>query len=297
MTTLLIRRLRALSTPLSPRPAGPGSRLPALPGLRAVLFDVYGTLFVSASGDIGAGDEGSRAAAFRAALESCGLRPAPGRAAVLGSARLAKQIRAAHARARAAGTEHPEVDILAQLTTTLAGLHAEGLIRTRPGAARVRRFALEYEARQNPCWPMPGARETLAALRARGLALGIVSNAQFYTPLLFSALLGASPGRLGFRSRACIWSYRLLEAKPSRRLFRLAAAELKQRSGIEPAEILYVGNDMLNDIWPARACGFRTALFAGDARSLRLRHDDPRCRDLAPDALLTGLPQLVRLLD
>jgi putative hydrolase of the HAD superfamily len=54
-----------------------------------------------------------------------------------------------------------------------------------------------------------------------------------------------------------------------------------------------VGNDMLNDIYPAKKLGFQTALFAGDARSLRLRTDDPRCRNLSADLILTDLEQLI----
>ena len=50
---------------------------------------------------------------------------------------------------------------------------------------------------------------------------------------------------------------------------------------------------MLNDIYPAKQLGFQTALFAGDARSLRLRADDPRCRNLSADLVLTDLEQLI----
>ncbi len=59
-----------------------------------------------------------------------------------------------------------------------------------------------------------------------------------------------------------------------------------------PEEILYLGNDIRNDIWPAQAEGFRTALFAGDRRSLRLRADDPDCGNVRPDWVVTGLEQL-----
>ena len=67
--------------------------------------------------------------------------------------------------------------------------------------------------------------------------------------------------------------------------------------GIETSSVLYLGNDMLNDILPADRAGFQTALFAGDARSLRLRKDDPRCQGLAADLVITDLMQLVELLD
>jgi putative hydrolase of the HAD superfamily len=62
--------------------------------------------------------------------------------------------------------------------------------------------------------------------------------------------------------------------------------------GVEPSAVLYVGNDMLKDIHPARSVGFRTALFAGDRRSLRLRQEDSRCRKLSPDLIVTDLGQL-----
>ena len=63
--------------------------------------------------------------------------------------------------------------------------------------------------------------------------------------------------------------------------------------GVSPHAVLYVGNDMLNDMLPAAAAGFQTALFAGDARSLRLRETDPRCIDVSPDIVLTDLSQLI----
>ena len=52
---------------------------------------------------------------------------------------------------------------------------------------------------------------------------------------------------------------------------------------------------MLKDIWPATQLGFKTALFAGDARSLRLREDDERCRGLKPDLVIDRLSQLAQL--
>ena len=60
---------------------------------------------------------------------------------------------------------------------------------------------------------------------------------------------------------------------------------------------LYVGNDMLNDIYPAQKTGFITGLFAGDARSLRLRSDEPACKNLSADIVITDLIQLLNHLD
>jgi putative hydrolase of the HAD superfamily len=71
------------------------------------------------------------------------------------------------------------------------------------------------------------------------------------------------------------------------------AEEAVRAKGFGADAVLFVGNDMLNDIFPAKSLGFQTALFAGDARSLRLRTDDSRCRNLSADIVLTDLEQLI----
>lgn len=286
----LVGRIRYLSTSLEPRPTDVAPKLDSLPGIRAVLFDVYGTLVISTSGDIGLARErpGERdpAGAFAAALEAAGIR-AP---ATAGPARLEQAIRAFHARRKAVGTEFPEVDILAVWEEILGGEVLGGEIPT--SRDQFARLAVEYECRVNPVWPMPGLAQLLADLHRRPLVLGIVSNAQFYTPLMLEGFLGAPLADLGFDAECCAWSYRLLEAKPSTRIYQVALAGLDRVHGITPSEVLYVGNDLRNDIWPASLTGCRTALFAGDARSLRLREDDPRCAGVVPDRVVTALSQL-----
>ena len=130
------------------------------------------------------------------------------------------------------------------------------------------------------------AQEVLEGLNQRRFALGIVSNAQFYTPLLFKALLGRPLEDFGFEDARCIWSYFEREGKPSQNLYRKLKDKLAME-GIAPGETLYVGNDIRNDIWPAGALGFRTGLFAGDERSLRWRSDDPDCRETEPECIIT----------
>ena len=62
---------------------------------------------------------------------------------------------------------------------------------------------------------------------------------------------------------------------------------------IAKEQTAFIGNDMRNDIAPARQSGFQTILFAGDARSLRMRSDDTICREIEPDLQVTHLTQLV----
>jgi putative hydrolase of the HAD superfamily len=152
-------------------------------------------------------------------------------------------------------------------------------------------FALRYECLVNPVYPMPSLGFVLEDVQNAGLSMGIVSNAQFFTPLLFEAFLGKGIKELGFAEELCVFSFLVGEAKPSARLFEIPRDILLDR-GIDPESILYVGNDMLNDILCAKDAGFRTALFAGDSRSLRLREGDGRVRDCEPDWIITSLDQL-----
>ena len=282
----LIARIRALTTPLAPLPTAVSPRVDPLTGIRAVLFDVYGTLVISGCGDIGltATDDLPKAfaEAWRAAELDSGALPEGFDAATT----LKDKIQADHAASRAAGVDYPEVDIVAIWRRLLADL------RISADDSRLRRLALEYELRTNPVWPMPGLAAVLATLAARGLVLGLVSNAQFYTPLMLEAFLGRPLAAAGLDPDCCLLSYREAVAKPSTAIYRPALDALQSGHGVAPEAVLYIGNDIRNDVQPARALGCRTALFAGDARSLRLREDDPVLRRVVPDRVLTELEQL-----
>ena len=274
--------------PLEPIPTEMAPSLRKIEGIRSVLFDIYGTLLVSASGEVGtAGAASDRA--LEESLAAVGIRATGpvGEAAGM----LFDAIRARHAELREQGIDYPEVDICTMWQRVLEGLQEQGRI----GAAGLEAvdfayLAVEYEVRANPCWAMPRLEECLNRLTGVGLPLGIVSNAQFYTRLLFPALL-EEPIERWFDAGLLFFSYEQGHAKPGTVLYERAAAALRDR-GIEPREVLYVGNDMLNDVLPARTVGFHTALFAGDRRSLRLREGDARLEGVAPDLVLTDLGQL-----
>ncbi len=278
--------IRRLSSPLDPQPTGVEPKLPQLAGIRAVLFDVYGTLLISGSGDISLTSgvsKGDSAAAAWSHVLGADTDLAGGEALVR---ELDAAIRRSHHKSSA---DFPEVEIRDCWDSVLSrDLHQ----RT---ADQVAQLATEYECRVNPIWPMPGLAETLASIHEAGFAMGIISNAQFFTPLAFEALIDQNVAGLGFDERLCVWSYEHLQAKPGRFLYDKAVEGLAQR-GIAPGQVLYIGNDILNDIWPASEVGFRTALFAGDARSLRLREDDPRVAQVTPDAVITELRQLLTVL-
>jgi putative hydrolase of the HAD superfamily len=262
--------------------------------VKAVLFDVYGTLLISASGDIGAASATARAIAIREAFAAMTLPEIVSAETV--SARMIQTIQESHDRSRAAGIEHPEVDIVKVWKHVIGRLVADDLLPPRAQQIDVSRLALEYEVRVNPVWPMPGLPDCLQQLHSRGICMGLVSNAQRFTVELFPALLNRTLEELGVDPELQWLSYRYGRAKPDPWLFELARAGLAER-GFAAQEVLCVGNDRLNDVWPAARVGFRTALFAGDVRSFRPRDDDPRVASIVPDLIITELSQLPQCLE
>jgi putative hydrolase of the HAD superfamily len=280
---------------MAPKPTGIPEHLPKMDDIRAVVFDVYGTLFISGTGDISIAQEMSNEAALTEALQLAGFSGNLKEAGRQGTTWLLQAIQHAHAVGKTQGRECPEVDIRHEWKNVLAQLQQHALIQGEMTPDTVVRISVEYEYRVNPVWPMPELAETLNSLQKNRLTLGIVSNAQFYTLLLFPAFLKKSYRELGFTPDLCAWSFQALEAKPSLNLFQGIVERLKH-DHIAPAETLYVGNDKLNDIWPAAQLGFKTALFAGDQRSLRLRENETRCSALEPDLVITTLSQLIEAL-
>ncbi len=267
---------------LSPIPTGilPRGRLKN--AVECILFDIYGTLFISGSGDIGD--------AKTPLAENKGLEKLIDEYGINLSLpdlinKYIMEIENSHKILKSKNIKYPEVNIIKIWSRILPEMDPD----------RIKAFAVEFEMITNPVWPMPYLEEALSFCRKKNIKTGIISNAQFYTPLLFRLFLGKNPGELGFDPDLTIFSYKEGCAKPSLSLFLKAKKNLKSKN-ISEKSALYVGNDMLKDIMPAQKAGFRTALFAGDKRSLRLRKKDMRCQNINPDIILTGLDQLVKKL-
>jgi putative hydrolase of the HAD superfamily len=243
----------------------------------AVLFDIYGTLFVSSSGDIEEAREKVKKKRLEELLRRYGVSLKPGEV----QRRYFGEIEKVHERLKEEGVDVPEVEIDSVWMRVLEF----------DDPHRSRMFSCEYEMLFNPVWPMPYLETLLRRVRDSGRVMGMVSNAQFFTPLLFELFLGASIPALGFHPSITILSFQHGRAKPSLVLFEMARRALEEM-GVGGESVLYVGNDMLNDIYPAHLAGFQTALFAGDRRSLRLREDDERCRRLSPELVVTNLEEL-----
>lgn len=275
-------RLLHYIEPLSPLPTSlnPSNKLKEK--AKCILFDVYGTLFISGSGDISIARQQSRLTQnLKNLLDRYQINKTP--QIVLDDFFSAIDIE--QKRLRKTGVDFPEVKI-DQIWMNV--LEIEEL-------ETVRAFAVEFELIVNPVYPMPNLEKMLSECKKSMVLMGIISNAQFFTPYLFTWFLNLSPEDLGFKSDLIFYSYKSRHAKPSTFMFEAAAKNLRNIN-IPLYSTLYIGNDMLNDIYPAKMVGFKTALFAGDARSLRLRENHPKCQNLSADIVITDLVQILDLL-
>ena len=269
--------------PLSPlsTTVNPGGNLEE--DIGCLLFDIYGTLFISGSGDISIARRQSRQTQqIRKLLETHHIKKNP--QTLLND--FFSAIDKEHEKLKKKGVDVPEVEI-EKIWASVLGIDDLDVARA---------FAVEFEMIVNPVYPMPNVEKILSACRQSHIVTGIISNAQFFTPYLFHWFFNSRPEDIGFNPDLIFYSYKTGYAKPSTVMFEYAAENLEHMN-IPSSSALYIGNDMLNDIFPAQKTGFKTALFAGDARSLRMREDHPACRNLSPDIIITDLVQLIEYIE
>lgn len=264
---------------LSPLPTSLGQSGKLSGKIKCVLFDIYGTLFISGSGGIGVTKRESEETEEIAQLLLKFKVDKNPREILKG---FFDAIKKKHEKLRTEGVDFPEVKIDHIWMDLLENNNID----------RARKFAAIFELIINPVYPMPHLKELLSGCKNRKVLMGIISNSQFYTPYLFKWFLDSDLESLGFCSDLIFFSYRVGYAKPSIFMFQAAARRL-ERMNIPASSTLYIGNDMLKDIYPAKRAGFQTALFAGDARSLKLRKDSPECKNLSADTVVTDLIQLL----
>lgn len=115
-------------------------------------------------------------------------------------------------------------------------------------------FSLAIEEAIHPVEPTSWAGDLLDQAHERNLPLGIVSNCQAYTRALMARHFSHHWSR--FRPELCALSYEHGIAKPDPRLFRTALAPLLE-AGLQPEEVIMVGDSETSDREPAEALGLR----------------------------------------
>lgn len=283
---------------IKPIPTGEEPRYSKDKAVKAILFDIYGTLLISSSGDIDQAEISEKN--LEQALSAANIKIV----ACLNDTfnHILKDfeytIKICHEASKLNKIPFPEIDILSIWKIVLIHARRKGLISFDEDA-NIMLMTCVFEFLSNKVHPMPGLQETIAALHKRDIPLGIVSNAQFYTPVLMNYFLNEKISMKervkGFDRELTVFSYKFGKGKPDHTLYEELVPTLKWKFGIIPSEVLFVGNDMLKDIYASSQVGFKTVLFAGDKRSLRLRTDDARTENLKPDHIITELQQILAI--
>src|SRR5207247_10308379 len=143
-----------------------------------------------------------------------------------------------------------------------------------------------------------GAARAVEHVQSCGVLQGLLADGQCFTPVQLQrglAVQSSVRGEDAFAKNLRVLSCDVGGRKPSERLFREFLHAAAQQ-GIAPPQILHVGSRIDQDIAPARRCGMRTALFAGDKEALQVsvkQLKDPATR---PDVLLTELAQVTEVI-
>jgi FMN phosphatase YigB (HAD superfamily) len=299
---------RDLSWPAAPEADPPKARphLVRLPQVRAVLWNVYGTLLAISGGELLF--EHPQAFVMSVALDKAiqefkmwgSMSRKPGQPSEY-LAQIYGQV-LAEQRAVPGGKRHPEVAserlweaILKKLLQKDYRFDA-GFFGSLNEYSRKVAYFFHASLQGTACYP--GAAEALWYVARRRLAQGLLADGQCFTLLQLQRGLAAQD------ADACAEEllppeHRSLSSevggrKPSERLFRRALAALAGE-GIVPAQVLHVGSRLQQDLVPARRLGMKTALFAGDRASLQATPEQLRESPTRPDVLLTELTQLAEV--
>jgi FMN phosphatase YigB (HAD superfamily) len=140
-----------------------------------------------------------------------------------------------------------------------------------------------------------GAARALRYVAEAGLSQGLLADGQCFTLVQLQRGLAAEDPEARLEhlltDGLTVLSYEARARKPSERLFRQALGALAER-GIAPGQVLHVGSRLQQDLVPARRLGLRTALFAGDRGSLQATPEQLNQPASRPDVLLTKLKQI-----
>lgn len=143
-----------------------------------------------------------------------------------------------------------------------------------------------------------GAAVALKHVREAGLHQGLLGDGQCFTSVQLQRGLATQNREAKLDDLLdkglSVLSCDLRGKKPSERLFRHTLDILKEHD-IAPAEVLHIGSRIQQDLVPARRLGMRTGLFAGDKTSLQATPEQLKDSSSRPDVLLTNPEQITEI--
>jgi FMN phosphatase YigB (HAD superfamily) len=144
-----------------------------------------------------------------------------------------------------------------------------------------------------------GAAQALKGVKQTGLTQGLLGNGQCFTVMQLERGLARQDAALALDEvispELRVLSSEARARKPSERLFRQMLGLLAQRN-IVPAEVLHIGSRITQDLVPARRLGMKTGLFAGDKGSIQATAEQLKEPASRPDVLLTQLDQIADII-
>jgi len=142
-----------------------------------------------------------------------------------------------------------------------------------------------------PPQPVSHAGESVAALRERGLKIGLISNT------------GRSPGRalrrvlddlgIGASMSAMIFSDEHGACKPRRSIFEA----LREQLGVPFNEIAFVGDNIYADVHGSMQCGMFGVHFIPAVRGTAVAPDVDHGLRITPDATIADLRELLTVIE
>ena len=228
--------------------------------INAVLFDWGGTLTTFHSVDM--------LDAWVVAAEVL----APDRVDEMAEALLAAE-REVWARTTSTMRSATTAEVLAAASAAV-GLDVDEVLHEKAVASYLDHWAPTSHAR-------PEARPTLHALRDRGLRTGLLSNTHW--PRRQHEEWLARDGLLDLLD-ARVYTSDLAHVKPHPDAFRALLDEV----GVEPAQAVFVGDRLLDDVHGAQSLGMR---------GVWIRNDAVPAYDVTPDAAIDDLSELVDVVD
>jgi len=305
------------STSFEPDAAKIPTRLTSIKDIKdiqVILWDIYGTLCGAKIGDLqdSLAQRNAHLVPAQAVIEEFALSESLKKIVADSSDQSPQQvlidlyhdqIALSHRQSQDQGIEYPEVEINKIWLQILEHCREAGYQpQNQPPLEQLAyKIAYYYDCAFQNMTLYPMIANCLETLNRSGLIQGIISNAQFYTPLRLRRLLrmALNKDKLEledfFTEELVLFSYELGCSKPNPLAFYRVIDALQPRN-IAPRQVLFIGNDMLNDIAAARKKGFKTMLFAADANQTKLREDLDHCRQIQPDAVVTHANQIAKLI-
>ena len=165
--------------------------------------------------------------------------------------------------------------------TVFKQIKAEGMFHEAPHFAAYAAFLYEYFTKVSVDYPF--TKPTLALLRQNGFKIGMITNGDHEIQAAKIENLGYEPYFDEILiSGDCDWD------KPDPEIF----CEMARRFGIEPAELVYVGDHPVNDVQGAREAGCKAVWV----KTTGVWLDDVEPAEYAIDNL-SQLPDLLKTME